>query len=183
MTAKHGYLRHSWFAVCALAVLAATIWCGAAVAGDRTEKGVEVVSKAPAAEQAAEWKPDVPQPEHKAAVSEEEKRPDKAESGKAKGTEAQAKPFNMDELIERLKKSDAIGFLTKLTLRSDALDLVGMVKAYKEHESRYSLADLHARFNGLLLKVLALLSDDPKLSRDISVAREDIWKSLLEVKA
>ncbi|HKJ83518.1 MAG TPA: hypothetical protein VJ961_05825 [Mariprofundaceae bacterium] len=97
--------------------------------------------------------------------------------------EAESKSFSMDELIERLKKSDAIGFLTKLTLRSDAVDLVDMVKAYKRDASRYSLADLHARFNGLLLKVLALLNDDPKLSKDISMAREDIWKSLMEVKA
>lgn len=102
---------------------------------------------------------------------------------KVQAEEAQPKSFSMNELIERLKKSDAIGFLTKLTLRSDALDLVDMVKAYKRHTAPYSLSQLHARFNGLLLKVLALLNDDPRLSKDISMARDEIWKNLLEVKA
>lgn len=175
-------LRQRWWAVFALltCLLAAPsmAWCsceggtaGKMSAGHTSDVQVSG-EKAPVEEAAA--------PEEGAKQADVKKKEDA--SAVSKGA-AEAKPFNMDELIERLKKSDAIGFLTKLTLRSDALDLVGMVKAYKEHKSRYSLADLHARFNGLLLKVLALLSDDPKLSKDISVAREDIWKSLLEVKA
>ena len=54
-----------------------------------------------------------------------------------------------------------------------------MIKAYRQHLTRYSLQELHARFNGLLLKVLALLDDDPELARDISLARDNIWNSLL----
>jgi len=92
---------------------------------------------------------------------------------------AAAKTFDMDVLIERLKKTDAIGMFSKLALRSDALDLMDMIKAYRKDMAKYSLKDLHARFNGLMLKVLALLDDDPGLSRDISLARENIWKSLL----
>ncbi len=94
-----------------------------------------------------------------------------------------AKTFNMDMLIERLKKTNALGMFTKLALRSDALDIMGMVKAYNKHRAKYSLKELRARFNGLVLKVLVLLDDDPGLARDISLAQEDIWKSLLEVKA
>jgi len=94
-----------------------------------------------------------------------------------------AKTFNMDMLIERLKKTNALGMFTKLALRSDALDIMDMVKAYNKHRAKYSVKKLRARFDGLVLKVLALLNDDPGLSRDISLAREDIWKSLLEVKA
>ncbi|MDQ6957587.1 MAG: hypothetical protein Q9M24_00575 [Mariprofundaceae bacterium] len=93
------------------------------------------------------------------------------------------KTFGMDVLIERLKKTDAIGMFTKLALRSDALDLMKMVKAYNKRMAKYSLQELRARFSGLMLKVLALLDDDPGLSKDINLAREDIWKSLLEVKA
>jgi len=93
------------------------------------------------------------------------------------------KAFDMHVLIERLKKTDAIGMFTKLALRSDALDLTDMVNAYHKHMAGYTLKELHARFNGLLLKVLALLDDDPGLARDISLAHENIWKSLLEVKA
>jgi len=90
-----------------------------------------------------------------------------------------AKTFNMDMLIERLKKTNALGMFTKLALRSDALDIMDMVKAYNKHRAKYSVKKLRARFDGLVLKVLALLNDDPGLSRDISLAREDIWKSLL----
>jgi len=95
------------------------------------------------------------------------------------------KTFDMNMLIERLKKTDAIGMFTKLAIRSDALDIIDMIKAYNKHMARYSLQELRARFNGLVLKVLALLDNDPQLSRDISLAREDIWRSLLtqEVKA
>jgi len=97
----------------------------------------------------------------------------------SKAIKAVAKTFDMDVLIERLKKTDAIGMFSKLALRSDALDLMDMIKAYHKNIAKYSLKDLHARFNGLMLKVLALLDDDPGLSRDISLARENIWKSLL----
>lgn len=104
---------------------------------------------------------------------------DKSDSRVKKPAE---KPFNMDVLIERLKKTDAIGMFSKLVLRSDALDLMDMVKAYNKHRAKYSMKELRARFNGLVLKVLALLNDDPKLARDISLARECIWRSLLEVR-
>jgi len=93
-----------------------------------------------------------------------------------------ARPFGMHTLIERLKKTDALGVFTKLAIRSDALDLMDMVKVYNKHKASFSLKELRARFDGLVLKVLALLDDDPKLSRDIYLARERIWKSLLEVK-
>jgi len=90
--------------------------------------------------------------------------------------------FDMDVLISRLKKSDAIGMFTKLALRSDALDSMGLVKAWRRHVSKLTLEEVRSRYNGLLLKVLALLDDDPALSRDISLARESIWKSLMEVR-
>ncbi len=96
-----------------------------------------------------------------------------------KSVRSPVRPFDMDVLIERLKQTDAIGVFTKLAIRSDALDMMAMVKAYRRHLAKYSLKELRARFNGLLLKVLALLNDDPKLSRDIYLARECIWKSLL----
>jgi len=86
-------------------------------------------------------------------------------------------------LIERLKNSDAIGMFTKLALRSDAMDVMYAVKAYHKREKQVSLDQVRARFDGLLLKVLALLDNDPALSGDINMAREDIWRSLMEVKA
>jgi len=98
-------------------------------------------------------------------------------------TTATEKYFDMDALIERIKDSNAIGMFTKLALRSDALDIVDLIKVYRRQANRMSLNEVRARFDGLLLKVLVLLDDDPVLSRDISMSREGIWKSLLEVKA
>jgi len=91
--------------------------------------------------------------------------------------------FDMDALIERLKGSDAIGMFTKLALRSDAIDLMDLVKTWKHKAKKISLQEVRSRYDGLVLKVLALLDDDPALSGDISSAREEIWQSLLEVKA
>jgi len=98
-------------------------------------------------------------------------------------TTATKKHFDMDALIERIKQSHAIGMFTKLALRSDALDMVDLIKAYRQKVTHMSLDEVRARFDGLFLKVLALLDDDPVLSREISMSREGIWKSLLEVKA
>jgi len=108
-------------------------------------------------------------------LSADEQKPTRVQS-------KQAPKFDMDGLISRLKKSHAIGIFTKLALRSDALDLIDLVKAWRRHMRKISLQEVRARYNGLLLKVLALLDDDPELSRDISLARESIWKSLMEVK-
>ena len=87
--------------------------------------------------------------------------------------------LNMQELIDRLKRTPAMGVFTKLALRSDALDLIELVRDWRAHRRRCSVKEIRARFDGLLLKVLALLDDDPALARDISRAREDIWRSLL----
>jgi len=92
------------------------------------------------------------------------------------------KKFDMDALIERIRESHVIGIFTKLALRSDALDMVDLFKAYRRQANHITLDELRARFDGLLLKTLALLDDDPALSREISMSREGIWKSLLEVK-
>lgn len=104
------------------------------------------------------------------------------EEGERKG----AKPFtppqiNLSQLVERLKQTDAIGFLTKLTIRSDVLEFKESVDAYRRNGglSRH-LDTLRGQFDGLLLKIMALLDRDPALSKDIYYARESIWRSILE---
>ncbi len=90
--------------------------------------------------------------------------------------------FNV--LKERLKNTDAIGFFTKLAIRNDILDLMDKIKTYRKHAMlNAKRAEIRRNFDGLLLKIIALLKDDPKLSRDLYVGRESIWESLLEVKA
>lgn len=95
----------------------------------------------------------------------------------------QEEQLDMNALIERLKQTKAIGFLTKLALRSDALDLIEMAKQYKRHPTEDGLKALRSRYEGLVLKVLALLEKDPQLARDIALAREKIWHHLLEANA
>jgi len=88
------------------------------------------------------------------------------------------------ELEERLKNTDAIGFFTKLAIRNDIIDLVDKIKQYRKKSMlKAKMKEIRARFDGLLLKIIALLEEDPDLSRDLYVGRESIWESLLEVKA
>lgn len=86
-------------------------------------------------------------------------------------------------LTERLKHTDAIGVFTKLAIRSDIMDLKNDIQTYKQKsELQSKLKDIRARFDGLLMKIMALLDGDPDLSHDLYAARESIWKSLLGVK-
>jgi hypothetical protein len=100
--------------------------------------------------------------------------------------EAVAKPpeLDLEQLVARLKKTEAIGFLTKLAIRSDVLDFRKSVESYRKRKLFEENAEMfRGHFNGLLLKILALLEHDPVLSRDIHLARESIWKSFVEVKS
>jgi len=88
--------------------------------------------------------------------------------------------LSLDALTERLKQSSAIGTFTKLAIRSDIIDLKDKIDSYKKKSLLQSkLDDVRASFDGLLMKIIALLSGDPDLSRDLYTARESIWKSLL----
>jgi len=92
--------------------------------------------------------------------------------------------INMDELVERLKETEAIGVFTKLAIRSDVLDFKTSIDSYrKKGELERYLGHLRDHFDGLLLKILALLERDPSLSKDIQHARESIWRSFLEAKS
>lgn len=98
--------------------------------------------------------------------------------------ETPAPQLDMDALIERLKQTTAIGVLTKLVLRSNVNALIDEVKRYKRAKGTPTqLERIKAHFNGLLLKVLALLDEDPKLAADIQCARDSLWHHLMEVQA
>lgn len=92
--------------------------------------------------------------------------------------------LSLEQLVARLKKTKAIGFFTKLAIRSDVFDFKASVESYRKRQMFEENAEhLRDRFNGLLLKILALLDSDPVLSRDIHLARDSIWRSLVEVKS
>lgn len=95
---------------------------------------------------------------------------------------SEATDFDVDALSKRLKQTSAIGVLTKLAINSEATDLIDAVKKYRKLAVlEAKLGEIRSRFDGLMMKILALLEDDPSLARDIHVAREQIWSSLLEV--
>lgn len=91
--------------------------------------------------------------------------------------------ISMDELVERLKASKAIGFFTKLAIRSDVLDFQDEVIKMRKHKVlKVQILKVKASFDGLLLKIMALLEKDPDLAKNIYSARDSIFQSLLEVK-
>ncbi|GEM_PF-3858827 len=91
--------------------------------------------------------------------------------------------ISMDELVKRLKNTKAIGFFTKLAIRSDVLGFQDKVKKMRENKQiKDKMKDIKASFDGLLLKIIALLEKDPDLSKEIYLARHSIFKSLLEVQ-
>jgi len=98
-------------------------------------------------------------------------------------SDAEQITVDVETLKTRLKETDAIGVFTKLAIRSDILDLVDEINRHrKKNRLASKIAEMRASFDGLLLKMVALLERDPTLSRDLYVSRESIWKSLLEVK-
>jgi len=132
---------------------------------------------------AVQLKPEVSESES-AKVEKTEPRPvEQAKSEKIEVKSEQVAAIDMEVLTARLKKTKAIGLFTKLAIRNDVSDLMGEVKHYRK---KAMLADkikeIRESFEGLLMKIVALLDDDPELSRDLYVGRESIWKSLLEVK-
>ncbi|WP_231368582.1 hypothetical protein [Mariprofundus ferrooxydans] len=91
---------------------------------------------------------------------------------------------NVQVLEDRLKNTRAIGIFTKLAIRNDIMDLVDEIRAYRKQARLQSrLKEIRSSFDGLILKIMALLEDDPALSRDLYTNRELLWNSLLEVKA
>ena len=109
---------------------------------------------------------------------------EQADSGKDGAKSDQEATINMEVLTKRLKDTKAIGLFTKLAIRNDVTDLVDNVKRYRKKSLLATkIKEIRESFEGLLMKIVALLEEDPELSRDLYVGRESIWKSLLEVKA
>ena len=78
-----------------------------------------------------------------------------------------------------MKETDAIGLLTKLSLKNQVDDLVGEFRAYHQGERPPTLAQLRPAFDLLLMKVLSLLQDkDPRLAHDVGASRDAIWAVL-----
>lgn len=90
-----------------------------------------------------------------------------------------AAPLDLKTLEERLRKTDAIGVMTKLSLKNQVDDLVDEFRAYYAGRSKASLGELRRPYDLLLMKVLTLLQDrDPPLARAVNASRDQIWSIL-----
>jgi len=87
-----------------------------------------------------------------------------------------APSISLDQLIARLKATSAIGLFTKIALRSDIIALQNEITVSATPQTIHKL---RRQFDGLVLKILALLDKDPDLARDIYQARKSIWQSLI----
>lgn len=88
-------------------------------------------------------------------------------------------PLDLKTLEEKLKQTEAIGVMTKLSLKNQVDDLVDEFRAYYAGRSKASLNELRRPYELLLMKVLSLLQDrDPALARAVNASREQIWAIL-----
>ena len=94
---------------------------------------------------------------------------------------AKPAPLDLKTLEQRLKDTNAIGVLTKLSLKNQVDDLVGQFRAFHGGKRPPTLAELRPGFELLLMKVLSLLQDkDAALAHDINASRDAIWTVLAD---
>ena len=90
-------------------------------------------------------------------------------------------PLDLKSLEQRLKETDAIGVLTKLSLKNQVDDLIERFRAFHGGQRPPTLTQLRPDFELLLMKVLSLLQDkDSRLARDIDSSRDAIWSVLAD---
>jgi len=122
--------------------------------------------------------PKTPAPAEPKPATPETSGPGEAGSESGAGTASAAPALSLEELEQELRKTRALGFLTRLALKNDIDDLLDDVRAFHDNGDG-QLEDLRERFDLLVLKVMSLLQDDdPGLARRIAGAREAIWRLL-----
>jgi hypothetical protein len=98
-------------------------------------------------------------------------------------TKQKAPPLDLTTLEKRLKDTQAIGELAKISLRNEVTDLVDQFRAFHRGTLKTTLVELRRPYDLLVLKVLALLRDaDPALAAAIVASREAIWAILADPK-
>lgn len=89
--------------------------------------------------------------------------------------------FSITNLVARLRKTGAIGLLTKLALKNQIDDLIGEFREFHAGVGNTELSVLKDQFNLLLMKVVTLLQDDdPILFQDIVSTREILWTNFAD---
>jgi hypothetical protein len=83
---------------------------------------------------------------------------------------------NLDSLRSSLRETDAIGFVTKLSLKHQLDTLLENFVDYHRGQGDQTLPSLHQQFGELLDSTLSELRDkDPQLYRKLGNARGQLW--------
>jgi hypothetical protein len=94
---------------------------------------------------------------------------------------ATAGTLDLGSLEQRLRETRSIGLFAKLSLKNQVDDLLASVRSYYRAQGRPPPTSLRQHYDGLLLKVIALLQDgDPALASAILTSKEAIWGILAD---
>lgn len=94
-----------------------------------------------------------------------------------------APTLDLNALKQQLKDTQAIGVMTKLSLKNQVDDLLQQFRDYYDGKARVTLPDLRRSYDALLMKVLSLVQDrDATLAKSIVASREPIWGLLSDPK-
>ena len=87
--------------------------------------------------------------------------------------------IDLEGLINRLKKSRAVGMMTKIKLNGQINTLLDKFKVYHAGKSPYSIEQLREQFDLLYLKVVSLIQDkDTDLHKQLCFSWDLIWDQL-----
>jgi hypothetical protein len=111
--------------------------------------------------------------------------PPKQAAAPAPPKQAAAAPtLDLDGLEARLKQTNAIGLMTKLSLKNKVDDLLAQFRQHHAGKPMPTVAELRRSYDLLMMKVLSLLQDhDQQLASDILSSRERIWGLLADPKS
>ena len=138
----------------------------------KSEPKAQPPAKAPAASKAPAAPATVPREPAVAARKSEAAPPVAAKP-------AAPPPLDLKSLEQRLKETNAIGVLTKLSLKNQVDDLLEQFRDYYQGRLKTTLAELRRPYELLLMKALSLLQNgDPALAKAIHASREAIWAIL-----
>ena len=86
---------------------------------------------------------------------------------------------DLDMLAEGLKKSNAVGLVEKLRLKSSIDDLIGRLKAFHAGNRQFTLDELQEQYDLLMMRIARQLQDkDLPLHGQLCNAWGSIWATL-----
>ena len=90
-------------------------------------------------------------------------QPSRQESTRPDAASPKAPPLNLASLEQRLRETQAIGVLTKITLKNQVDDLLDQFRALYQGKLKSNLADLRRSCDLLVLKVLSILNAEGRV--------------------